>query len=146
MLSRLSSVCVGAAFAEDDLQFLAPVFAEGDEFPVDLGGEIAQDREIGGMDAQRRCCQKQAWRQGRNFCSGKVAFAFERRERPVAAGGALAIGIEGADADPVVESLQWEMQVFVGFEFDDDEAAVAIEGEQIEHAAIAGRESAGTCE
>ena len=30
------------------------------------------------------------------------------------------------------------MHVFVGFEFNDDQAAISIKGEQIEHAAIAG--------
>ena len=57
---------------------------------------------------------------------------------PVAAGGALAIGMERADANPVVEGLEGEMHVLVGFELKDDQAAISIEGEQIEHAAIAG--------
>jgi hypothetical protein len=30
-------ICVGAAFAEDDLQLLPPVLAQGDEFPIDFG-------------------------------------------------------------------------------------------------------------
>jgi hypothetical protein len=66
-------------FAEDDLEFVTPVFAEGDEFPVNLRGEIAQDGEIGGVDAQCRRGQEEAWRLWRNFSSREIAFAFERR-------------------------------------------------------------------
>ena len=41
------------AFAEDDLQFAAPVFGERDEFPLDFRREIAKYRLIGGMNSQR---------------------------------------------------------------------------------------------
>ena len=126
----------GRMLAEDDLEFVTPVFAECDEFPVNLGGEIAQDGEIRRMNAQGGCCQNETRGLGRNLCSGEVAFAFECRQGAVAAGGALAISIEGADANLVIESLEGEMHIFVGFEFDDDQAAIAIKGEQIEHAAI----------
>ena len=70
---------------------------------------------------------------------GKYPSRSKAGERAITAGGRLAIGVERAHANPVVERLQGKMQIFVGLEFDDDEAAVAVEGEQIEHAAIAGR-------
>ena len=38
--------------------------------------------------------------------------------------------------NPVVRCLEWQVEIFIGFKFDDDEAAVAIEGEPVEHAAI----------
>ena len=135
-----SEICVGAAFAKDNLQLLTPVFAQRDELPIDFGREVTQHGQVGRVDAQRRCGEQKARGERRDFRSGKVSFAFESRERTIAAGDALAICVEGADAYPVVECLQRQMQIFVGFEFDDDEAAIAIEGEQIEHAAIAGRE------
>ena len=52
----------------------------------------------------------------------------------------MAVVVERAHANPIVESLQGQVQIFVGLEFDDRETAVAIEGEQVEHAAIAGGE------
>ena len=42
-----------------------------------------------------------------------------------------------ADADPVVETLEGEVQILRGFEFEDGEAAVAGDGEEVEHAAVA---------
>jgi hypothetical protein len=39
------------------------VFAEGYQFPVNFGGEITEDREIGGMDAQGGCGEEQARRE-----------------------------------------------------------------------------------
>ena len=85
-ISPASGIRVGGAFAEDYLQLLAPAFAQGDEFPIDFGGEITQQRQVGGVDAQGGGCQKQTRWQWRDFCSGKVALACEGRERAVAGG------------------------------------------------------------
>ena len=57
------------------------------------------------------------------------------------AGGAVGVfEVMGAHTHPVVEPLQGEVQVFVGLELDDCEAAVTGDAEQVEHAAVAGRE------
>ena len=46
-----------------------------------------------------------------------------------------------ADAQPIVQALQGEMQVLIGFEFQHRQTAVAGHREQVEHAAIAGLKS-----
>ena len=77
---------------------------------------------------------------GRNFDARKVAVASEGRERRGGSGDGLAVGVEGAHAHPVVEGLQRKVQVLVGFQFQDHEARVAVEREQVEHTAIAAGE------
>lgn len=57
-----SGIWVRVAFAKDDLQLLAPVFTQGDKFPIDFGREIAKDGHISGMYAQRWSSEQQAWR------------------------------------------------------------------------------------
>lgn len=48
-----------------------------------------------------------------------------------------------ADADPVVEALEGEVEVFGGFDFEDGELAGAGDGEEVEHAAVEGVAAAG---
>ncbi len=62
-----------------------------------------------------------------------------------AGGGVGGLEVVAADADPVVEALQGEVEVVVGFELDDGEAAGlravgAGDGEEVEHAAVGGGE------
>ena len=52
----------------------------------------------------------------------------------------LAIRVERAHANPVVERLQRQVKVFAGLQFQNHQPAIAVEGEQVEHAAIAGGE------
>lgn len=42
-----------------------------------------------------------------------------------------------ADADPVVEALQGEVEVLAGLQFQHGETAVVGDGEEVEHAAVA---------
>ena len=49
----------------------------------------------------------------------------------------LAVVVQRTDANPVVQRLQGQMQVFVGLEFDNRQPSVAVEREQVEHAAVA---------
>ncbi len=62
-----------------------------------------------------------------------------------AGGGVGGLEVMPADADPVVEALEGEMEVVVSFELDDGEAAGlraggAGDGEEVEHAAVGGGE------
>jgi len=41
---------------------------------------------------------------------------------------------------PIVEALQRQVDIFVGFEFDDREAAVARDGQDVKHGAVGGGE------
>ncbi len=49
-------------------------------------------------------------------------------------------GVVPLDSRPVIEALQGQVDVFVGFEFDDGEAAVAGGGQHVEHGAVGGGE------
>ena len=60
-----------------------------------------------------------------------------------AGGGVGGLEVVVADADPVVEALEGEVEVFVGFEFEDGEAAGFRAGgggdaEEVQHAAVGG--------
>ena len=77
---------------------------------------------------------------------GEVAVTLEFSEAEGWAGGGVGcLEVVPADADPVVEALEGEVEVFVGFEFDDGEAAGLRTGstgdaEEVEHAAVGGGE------
>ncbi len=66
-----------AAFSPDYFELLAPTFVEGDEGPVDVGGEIAEDGLGGGVDAECRGGEVEAWGIGREAQAGEVAVALE---------------------------------------------------------------------
>ena len=128
-----------AVFAEDDLEFLPPLLGYRDQFPLDLWGEVAKDRFVGRVDAESRANEKEARRERRDFNAAKVAGAIEGRHH--AAGGAVgAVVVEGADADPVIERLKGKVQVFVGLQLHHHQSARVVEGEQVEHAAVAAAE------
>src|ERR1700761_6620351 len=102
----LSDLKHTAVFAKDDFELATPVFGEGNQFPLDLGREVAQDRFVGGMNAQGWRGKDKSRREGRDFSSREVAEALEGREWIGTPGDGSAIVIEGADADPVVECLE----------------------------------------
>src|ERR1700738_2265584 len=133
-----------AAFAPDYFDLFAPAFVEGQERPVDAGGEVAEDGFGGGVDAQGGGDEVKAGSIGRKAETGEVTVALELAEAEGGAGCRVGgLEVVPADADPVVEALQREVEVVVGFEFDDGEAAGlraggAGDGEQVEHAAVGG--------
>jgi hypothetical protein len=112
------------------------VLREGNQFPLDGGRENAQDGLVRWMDAQGRSGKDETRRQGRNVDAGEVAISLKRRPMLCTATDGLPILIQGADTNPVIERLQGKVQVFVGFELEDGEAARPIEGEQIEHTPV----------
>ena len=69
---------IGVVLAEDDFQFVAPVLAESNELPLDLGRKIAKYRQICRVNAQRRSGEKKTRRSIRDFDAGEIAFALER--------------------------------------------------------------------
>jgi len=93
------------------------VFSEGDQFPLDLGREVAEDGFVGGMNAEGGSSEQEARGKLRDFSAGEVALPLEGGERAGAliAGRGLAVGVEGANANPVVEGLEGEVKIFVGF-------------------------------
>src|SRR6185437_11762120 len=97
---------VPAVLSKHYLEILPPVFGYGNKFPFDLRREITQHRLIGRMNTKRRSNQQQARVAGRNFGAGEVSRALEGRKRARSAGGRLAVGVQGANANPVVECLQ----------------------------------------
>ena len=55
----------------------------------------------------------------------------------------LAASVMPLHAGPVVETLQTQVDIFVGFEFDDGQAIVAGGGQHVEHGAVGGGEGRG---
>ena len=129
-----------ASLARNHDKFAAPLLAQSDKLPVNFRCKVAKNQLVGGMQAQSGSRKQEARRQRGDFSARKIAKAFESGERLGARPG-NAVVVESADAYPVVERLQGQMQVLIGFKFKDDETPGAIEREQIEHAAIASGES-----
>ena len=106
-----------------------------------MRGEVAKDDFRCGVDAEGGGNQEEARVGGAEADAGEVAVTLELAEAAVLAGlGVGVLGVVKADADPVVETLEGELGVFVGFDFEDGEATVVVDGEQVEHAAVAGGE------
>ena len=102
---------------------------------------MAEDDLRGGVDAEGGGDEDEARVGGAEADAGEVAVALELAEAAVPAGlGVGMLGVVEAHADPVVEALEGELGVFVGFDFEDGKAAVVVDREQVEHAAVAGSE------
>jgi len=120
------------AFAPDGLDAGAPAFVEGDEGPGDAVVEVAEDGLGGRVDVERGGDEVEARWIGGEAGVGEVAVLLEVAE----SGGGVGLGkVVVTDADPVVEALEGEVEVFGGFELDDGELVEAGNGEEVEHAA-----------
>jgi hypothetical protein len=108
---------------------LTPFYAYSDPLYLDLGRKVAQDPLIAGMNIERRRHQEKTRRSGTERDSGEIAMVLK-----------LAAVQMPLDAEPIIQGLQGQMEVFGGFELDDGEASVPIGRDQIEDAAITGRE------
>jgi hypothetical protein len=111
-------------FAEQDSAVFAPVFVYGDEFPGDGWGEGLEYSFVRWVDVEG----------GRDAVEERVLCG-ELDAGEIAAAGNFSGAVEHADAGPVVERLQRQVEVVVGFEFEDGEAAVAGDGDEVEHGA-----------
>jgi len=121
-------------FAPDYADLLAPAFVEREEVPLNSGTDVAEDDLCGGMDVQRGGYEVEAgWERG-ELDAAEVAVALELAE---ASGGVGGLQVVLANADPVVEALEGEVEIVVGFELDDGEAAVGGDAEEVEEAAVA---------
>ncbi len=128
-------------FPPDDFDLFAPAFVEGEEGPFDAGGEVAEDGFGGGVDAQGGGDQVKAGSVGGEAQAGEVAVALELAETKGGAGGGVGgLEVVPADANPVVKALKREVEIFVGFEFEDCEAVVGGDGEKVQHATVGGSE------
>ena len=81
------------------------------------------------MEFERGRYQKQARGLGPQGDSGKIAVGREL----------IAVEVP-FDAQPVIEGLQGKLQVGGGFQFQDGQAAGALDGQQVEDAAVAAGE------
>src|SRR5258708_28607055 len=98
---RLCGSFLPALLAEYYAQFAAPVFAQPNQFPLDLWCKITQDRLIGRMDAQLTRREQQPRRQRRNFRAGEVAHALEGRD-DASRRACFPIIIQRTNTDPVI--------------------------------------------
>lgn len=134
-------ILFSGSFSPYYFDLFAPAFVEGQEGPVDAGGEVAEDGFGGGVDAEGGGGEVEAGWVGGEACGWEVAVALELVEAEGGAGGGVGgLEVVVADADPVVEALEGEVEVFFGLELDDGEAAVGGDGEEVEHAAVGGGE------
>ena len=101
------------ALAKDDFYALAPAFVNACEFPIDFGGEVAEQSVGCGMDVQGWRHQVQQGLFGGQLAGGEISEA-----------GKFSTTVMPLDSRPVVEALEREVNVFVGLEFDDGEAAM----------------------
>jgi hypothetical protein len=105
------------------------LYPDTDAFHMDLGGKVPQYCLIGRMKLERGRDQQQArW------------IGTQRNPREVSAALELAAFQVPFDAHPVIQSLKRQMNVFTGFNLDDDQAAIVIGGENVQNAANAGSE------
>ena len=81
------------------------------------------------MHMQRGSDQEEQRLVGAQFSARKVSEALE-----------LTAGVVPRDSRPVVEALQWQVNVLIGLEFNHSEASVGGNGEHINHGAIGCRE------
>jgi len=125
------------AFAPDGLDVGAPAFVEGDEGPGDAWVEVAEDGFGGGMDVEGGGYEEEVRGSWGEAGVGEVAVLLEVAEAGEGARGGIGVGeVVVANADPVVEALEGEVEVFGGFEFNEREAVVAGDGEEVEQAAV----------
>src|ERR1700722_4376607 len=110
-------LAVSTAFSEDDLQLATPLLGQCNQLPFDLRRKIAQHRFVRWVNAEGRRSQNESRRSWRNFGAGKIAAALECGTRYGGRCCGLAIGIQRAYANPIVESLQRQVQVFSSFQF-----------------------------
>lgn len=120
------------AFAPDGLDAGAPASVEGGEGPGDLRRKVAEDGFGGGVDVEGGSDEVEVRGIGGEAGVGEVAVLLEVADAGGAGDGEMVV----ADADPVVEPLEGEVEVFGGFEFDDGELVGAGDGEEVEHAAV----------
>src|SRR5689334_21051918 len=112
-LKRLLDCNPTRMFTMDDAHTLAPTFIKLDESPLDSGREIAQQDVGCGMHVQHRRDEIQQRRRAGKFSPGEVSVS-----------GELTMLLVPANPDPVVESLQGKMNVFVCLEFQHGQPAI----------------------
>jgi hypothetical protein len=107
--------------AEENAAVFAPVLVDGDEFPGDRGSEGAEDGFVGGVDVESGGDAVEERIVGGELDAGEVTVA-----------GDVSSAVKHADASPVVDGLQGQVEVVVGLELEDGETALASDGEQVE--------------
>jgi len=112
-------------FAINDADGVAPALVDLDHAPLDLRRDVTEKSVGGRMGAQAGSDEiEKRWRVG-EFAAGEVTIAEK-----------AAIELVPANADPVVEALEREVDVFVGLQFEDGEATVEGAGENVDHSAV----------
>ena len=84
---------------------------------------------VGGMETQTGRDKPHQRRLRAELDAGEIAVALK-----------ISFALMAADAQPIIHSLHGQLHIFRSFQLDHHEAALARDAEQIEHAAIAGRE------
>jgi len=123
---------------------LAPALVEGQELPLDVRRKVTQDGLGGRVDVQCGGDEVETRRLRGERDVAEVSVALELAGSQGETGGRVSgREVVVADADPVVEALECEVEVVVGFELDDGEAAIGGDAEQVEEAAVGGAGDGG---
>jgi hypothetical protein len=108
------------------------LYPDADAFHLDPGGKVPQYRLIGRMEIERGRDQQHARGVGSQRDAGEISAAFEVAPLQVP-----------LYAHPVIQGLERQMDVFTGFNLDDDQAAIVVDCEDVGNAARAGGEVRG---
>ena len=101
------------AFAEDDLDAFAPALVDANKFPFDFGCDVAQQHVGLGMDVER-------WR----YQLEQRLFKGELTIGEISEAGKFCATVVPCYSGPVIEALQGQVDILVGLELDDRQAAV----------------------
>src|SRR5258708_24162272 len=110
---------------EDDFYPFAPAFVNSHELPLNFGRKIAQQRIGRRMNMQCRSHQIQ-----QRLCVRQLA-AFEISEAREFAARMVPL-----DARPVVQPLEWEMNILVSFQFHDSQPPCLCGHEHVDHGPV----------
>jgi len=122
-----------------DADLLSPTFIERKKIPLNAWRQVTEYGFGGWVDVQGGGYEVEAGWLRREMEATEVAVALELAKALLISG----LQVVMADANPVVEALQGEMEVVVGFEFDDGEAAVGGDAEEVEEPAVGGSGDGG---
>ena len=103
-----------------DADLLSPTFIERKKIPLNAWRQVTEYGFGGRVDVQGGGYEVEAGWLRREMQAAEVAMALELAETLLVS----SLQVVMSDADPVVEALQGEVEVVVGFEFDDGETAV----------------------
>ena len=107
----------------------APIFAKADPSNLNFRRQIFQQNVRRGMKAQTRRDEPHEWRIGTQLDSREIAESLK-----------ISLALVPSDAQPIIHRLQRQLNIFRRLQLDYHEPSAVGHAEQIQHAAIPGRQ------